>query len=205
MGSATSKSGGTGAWEVYYGTGGFGSDSYGDVCVSGGLAEPLTSATLLDGSGTGTLPAINTGDVLQFSIFYQPGGKSHDLTFEVNDITQDWVTDSAIESSKAAFGQKSMNFYEAGIGAFSPGDTLTGGDVNLAAAFSASAFNYYSSSKWFGSILSSHWRTAEAQTVNSSDQVTLSPTEGATAAGPVPGSLNSGGTAFNIYEGSTSQ
>ena len=188
------------AWEVRYGIGTFVPPTGGgDVCTIGGLVVPISSSTLLDGDGHGNVGTINTGDVIQLSIFYQPG-KHHFLQFTVNDETQDWTTDVATVNSVA------RNFYEAGIGAFSPGDSLTGGDINLAASFSASAFNYYSSPKWIGSIVSPHWRTAEAQTVNASDQVVLSPTLAASASGPVPGSLNYPGpaTSFNVDSGSTS-
>jgi hypothetical protein len=190
---------GDSAWEVRYGTGTFTPPlGGGDVCTIGGLVVPISASTLLDGDGHGNIGTINTGDLLQVSIYWNPNLKHHYLQFEVSDITQDWTTDVAHT------GTGFRNWYEAGIGAFSPGDSLTGGAINLAAQFTSAAFNYYSSSKFIGSIVSSHWRTAMAQTVNSSDQVVLSPAFAANASGPVPGSLNGAGTAFSIYSGSTS-
>ena len=88
-----------------------------------------------------------------------------------------------------------QNLYEAGIGVLTNDAQLTGGAVNLLNSFTGTSFNYYSSTHPFNSILvPQHWDLEQAQFVNSSSQVTLSPNS----------SLNPQGTAFSLFEGSTS-
>ena len=167
-----------------------------DPCVEGGL--------LNDGSGhlgqvfnnflnkstdTTSINSIHIGDVLSFEIYYNPKGHFgfHNLTFKVHDISRNITRVQTVNVP-------AQNFYEAGVGVVSMNTGLTGGAVNLINTFTGASFNYYSSRHGFGSInVPAHWDLEEADFVNGSNQVTLT-----------PGPLNSAGNSFSMLEGSTS-
>jgi hypothetical protein len=159
-----------------------------DPCVEGGLlngGSGIKFTNFLNGKPANGTNAIHVGDQLWFEIYYNPTGRhSHQLTFKVRDITRN-ITRVQNTSVSA------QNFYEAGIGIVSTGQTLTGGAVNPVNTFTGTSFNYYSSHATIGSILSSHWDLQEADFVNNSHQVTITPT-------------NTDGHTFSELEGSTS-
>lgn len=189
----------TNAFQVEYGYGGLHDDPsvvIQDPCAQDGLlnggalgsfTEPVTG---IHGNVAlfphGIVP--NVGDTLKFEIFYQPAGHFHYFQFKVNDVTQ-----NRTEVQQVFAGWQ--NLYEAGIGVLTQANQLTGGPINLLNTFSGTSFNYYSSNHPFNSILvPAHWDLEQAQFINSSSQVTLSPNS----------SLNPQGTGFSLFEGSTS-
>lgn len=161
------------------------------VDPSASIQDPCAQDGLLNG-GVGIQfphPIVpNVGDTLKFEIFYQPAGHHHYFQFKVTDVTQNRTEVQQISTAP-------QNLYEAGIGVLTNETHLTGGAVNLLNSFSGTSFNYYTSTHAFNSIsVPAHWDLEQAQFVNSSSQVTLSPNS----------SLNPQGTAFSLFEGSTS-
>jgi hypothetical protein len=157
----------------------------------GTIQDPCAQDGLLAGGAGHTYPhpiVPIVGDVLKFEIFYQPSGHHHYLQFKVTDETQNRTEVQEVQIP-------AQNFYEAGIGVLTDAANLTGGAVNLLNSFTNTTFNYYSSTKAWGSIyVPAHWDLEEAHFVNASSQVTLSPNN----------SLNGPVTGFSLYEGSTS-
>ncbi len=156
-----------------------------------GIQDPCAQDGLLNG-GVGIQfphPIVpNVGDVLKFEIFYQPKGFIHYFQFKVTDVTQ-----NRTEVQKVLTAPHDL--YEFGIGVLTNDAHLTAPANILLNSFTSTSANYYSSTKAWNSInVPSHWDLEYAQLINSSSQVTLSPNN----------SLNPQGTAFNLYEGSTS-
>jgi hypothetical protein len=169
------------AFQVEYGYGTLAPGS--DPCIQSGLLQGMTSHLHLMNA-----PAVNLGDVLRFDLFFQPAGTHHYTKFGVCDVTGDWCRVATVFNGW-------HNFYEAGIGAVSNAAMLTAPAANLLDSFSALSFNYYSSTHALGSIyVPSHWQLKRADWVNGSSQVIMSSN----------GSLNAAGTAFSLFEGSTS-
>jgi hypothetical protein len=171
------------SFDVQYGHGLLGAPIGGnDPCIQSGL---------VDGLHGGHLHFMNSfapaaGDQLKFEIYYDP--HSHWINATACDLTQDVCRN-------AHFNDGYKNLYEFGIGAVSNANVLTAPANNPLVSFSHTAANYYSSTKFWGSIfVSGHWNLKQADFVNSSDQVVLSSN----------GSLNNSGTAFNLLNGSTS-
>jgi len=154
-----------------------------DPCAEGGLLNGGTGISFPNSF----IPAI--GDTIHFEVYYNPkGNHTHSLKFLAEDVTQDITRVQTVQVPE-------MDFYEAGVGVLTDGQTLTGGPVNLVNAFTGTSFNWYGNKGAApDSILSSSWDTEMADFVNASNQVTLSPNA----------SLNSAGTGFSDYEGSTS-
>jgi hypothetical protein len=166
-------------FQVSYGHGTLGDLSGSDPCIMSGLVSGPTPLAPI---------ALNpvTGDQLRFEIYYNP--TSHWITVNACDLTQDVCR-------QAHFNDGFKNLYEFGIGAVSNGPSLTAPADNFLAAFSHTAANYYSSTRFLGSInVPAHWSLKRSDWVNSSDQVVMSSN----------GSLNSAGTAFSLFNGSTS-
>lgn len=153
-----------------------------DPCIQSGLVSNPTPLSPL-----AIHPA--TGDHLQFEIYYSPTGKHHTITFNVCDTTQDVCRQAQIHVS-------AKNFYEAGIGVVSnSGVILTAPALNPLVSFTNCAFNYYSSTKnWNSIFVPAHWKLDRSDWVNSSSQVIMSSN----------GSLDPGGHAFTMSNGSTS-
>lgn len=152
-----------------------------DACIQSGLLNGLTSHILF----TGLHPAL--GDSVHLDVFFQPYNW-HYLQFTACDTTQD-----ICRQAKVFTGWH--DFYEAGIGAVTNNTLLTAPANNLLDTFTQTSFNYYSSTHPFNSILVPvHWELKEANFVNASSQVTMSPND----------SLTPDGKAFNLFEGSTS-
>ena len=154
-----------------------------DPCAEGGL---LNSG---NGEKFGNTFVPHVGDTVHFEIYYNPLGKHrHSLTFKEYDYTQHLTRVQTVSVP-------AQDLYEAGIGVVSENTTLTGGPVNLINTFTGTSFNYYSSRTGFNSIyVPRHWDLEEADFVNGSNQVTLSPNN----------TLNSAGNSFAELEGSTS-
>ena len=167
-------------FKVSYGTGPLALAN--DPCIMSGFALPLTSAPQLL-----SFSNINVGDVIHLDVFFQPSGYLHYIKFNACDITQD-----ICRQAKVFTGWH--DFYEAGIGAVTNETHLTAPANNLLDTFTQTSFNYYSSTSAINSILSWHWELKEANFINSSSQVTMSPND----------SLTPDGKAFNLFEGSTS-
>ena len=168
------------AFVVQYGHGLLGNMA--DPCIQSGL---VTNPTPL--SPLALHPA--AGDHLQFEIYYSPAGRHHTITFNACDTTQDVCRQAQIKVS-------AKNFYEAGIGVVSnSGVVLTAPALNSLVSITNCAFNYYSSTTNFNSIfVPRHWELKRADWVNGSSQVIMSSN----------GSLDPGGHAFTMFNGSTS-
>lgn len=154
-----------------------------DPCIQNGLVNPVPTTFLLD------LLTINAGDHLHFEIYWNPKGFFHRFTFKVCDVTQDICRQA--QSSFTGF----LNLYEAGVGVVTQQTALTAPPLNQLVTFTNNSFNYYSSTKAWGSIfVPSHWELKRADFVNSSFQPVMSSN----------GSLDNGGHAFTMFNGSTS-
>jgi len=170
----------TGSFQVKYGLGSLGNAA--DPCIQNGLVTNPTPQQLLSNF------TINAGDHLQFEIYYSPTGRHHTITLNVCDTTQD-VCRQAQQHVSA------KNFYEAGIGVVTQQVGLTAPALNGLVSFTNCSFNYYSSTTNFNRIfVPAHWNLKRSDFVNSSSQVVMSSN----------GSLDGGGHAFNMFEGSTS-
>lgn len=150
-----------------------------DPCIMTGLITPTPQQLLSSFT-------IGQGDHLHFEIYYNR--VSHWLHFNVCDTTLDVCRQATVFAGW-------RQFFEAGIGAVSNANLLTAPANILLDTFTGTKFNYYSSTRTWNSILvPAHWQLKEARFVNASDQVVMSPDE----------TLNAGGTAFALEEGSTS-
>lgn len=168
-------------FRVAYATGSFSTATV-DPCIQSGLVNPVPTNFLLD------LLTISAGDHLHFEIYWQPTGHTHFFTFKVCDVTQDVCR-------QAHVGTGFLNLYEAGVGVVTQQNTLTAPAINSLVNFSGTKFNYYSSTKAWNSInVPSHWQLKRSDFVNGSDQVVMSS----------DGGLNGAGTAFPMFNGSTS-
>lgn len=170
------------AFEVQYGHGLLGVPIGGnDPCIQSGLVNGLT----------GHLHFLNgfapvTGDQLKFEIYYNPATRW--VTVTACDLTQDVCRN-------AHFNDGWHNLYEFGVGAVSNANVLTAPAVNFLASFSHCAANYYSSARFWNSVfVPGHWNLKRSDFVNASDQVVMSSN----------GSLDAGGHAFSLWNGSTS-
>lgn len=158
----------------------------GDPCIMSGLISATPQQLL-------STFTINPGDHLHFEIFWQPHG-FHFFKFNVCDTTLDVCRQATVPTGF-------LNLYEAGIGAVTNNLALTAPAANLLDTFTSTKFNYYSSTTAWNSIfVPAHWQLKRSDFVNSSDQVVMSPQQ----FGALTGSLNNSGTAFSLYEGSTS-
>jgi hypothetical protein len=169
------------AFQVQYGYGTLNPND--DPCIMSGLVTGANSHLTLMNA-----PAVHLGDVLHLDLFFQPNGSFHYTKFGVCDITGDWCRVATVWNGW-------HNFYEAGIGAVTNALVLTAPANNLLDSLSQTSFNYYSATTAFNSIyVPSHWQLKRSDFVNASDQVVMSSN----------GSLNNSGTAFSLFEGSTS-
>lgn len=167
-------------FQVSYGHGVLGDLSGSDPCIMSGLVSGPTPLSPI---------ALNpvAGDQLSFAIYYNPS--THWVTVNSCDITQDNTC------RQAHFYAGYKNLYEFGVGAVSNGPTLTAPASNFLVNFTNLAANYYSATHGWNSIfVPAHWTLRQADWVNSSSQVVMSSN----------GSLNNAGTAFNLFNGSTS-
>jgi len=168
-------------YQVSYGHGVLGDLSGSDPCIMSGLVSGPTPLSPI---------ALNpvVGDQVNFAIYYNPS--THWVTVNSCDVTQD----NTCRQAHFYVGYK--NFYEFGIGVVSNGPVLTAPANNFLATFTKTAANYYSSTHAFNSIwVNNHWTLRQADWVNTpASQVIMSSN----------GSLNGTGTAFNLFNGSTS-
>ena len=167
-------------FQVSYGNGLLGDLSGSDPCIMSGLVSGPTPLSPI---------ALNpvAGDQLTFAIYYNPS--THWVTVNSCDVTQD----NTCRQAHFYVGWK--NFYEFGIGVVSNGPFLTAPANNFLAAFSHTAANYYSATHGWNSIyVPGHWTLRQADWVNLSSQVVMSSN----------GSLDAGGHAFTLFNGSTS-
>jgi hypothetical protein len=151
--------------------------------------NPFKSGHLL------TFPGVNPGDKMYLAIYYTPGGHHfHQISFGACDITQS-VCRQAYSNSRV-----SLEFWEFGIGAFSQRQFLTAPALNGLDNFSSNNVTCYSCA---GAVPITAVGPVnpfnigglyEAQFVNGSSQVTMSPND----------TLNYATDAFNVYNGSTS-
>lgn len=153
------------------------------------FVNPFKSGTLLD------IPGVSSGDKIYLAIYYTPGGSHfHQLSFGACDITSG-VCRQAYSNSRF-----SLNFWEFGIGAFSDNQQLTAPALNTLDTFSSNQVTCYSCSHSVNITTVSPVNAFnigglyEAQFVNSSTQVTLSPND----------SLSAATDDFTLYNGSTS-
>ncbi len=161
-----------------------------DPCIQNNFQTSgniFRSGTLLGLNG------ISAGDQVYLGIYYDPSGTHrHQLSFGACDITTG-ICRQAYTSSRYQ-----LEFWEFGIGTFLPGSVLTGGAVNKFETFTSNDVTCYSCAgpvpitsvspvNSFGA-----GGLYEAQTANSSSQVTLSPNDTLTP------------TSFSMYNGSTS-
>jgi hypothetical protein len=148
------------------------------------------SGNLLFAKSVGS--GISPGDSVFLAIYYTPSGNHrHQLSFGACDIT------SGI-CRQAYTSQRALEFWEFGVGAFTPGSVLTAPAENKFENFSSTNVTCYSCS---GSVPISSVSPVnpfgagglyEAQFVNSSSQTVMSPND------------TLSGASFNIYNGSTS-
>lgn len=173
---------GLGKFQVAYDTGTFAAVTV-DPCVQSGLVNPVPSNFLL------SLLTIAPGDHLHFEIYWNPRGFIHRFTFKVCDVTQD--TCRQAQSAPTGF----LNLYEAGIGVVTQQTALTAPPLNSLVTFTGTKFNYYSSTRAWNSIfVPAHWELKRADFINSSFQPVMSSN----------GGLDTGGTTFPLFNGSTS-
>jgi hypothetical protein len=177
-------------YQIAYDVGRYFTDAA-EPCVQASFAHinPFKSGTLLD------FPGVNAGDKIYLAIYYTPGGHHfHQISFGACDITQG-VCRQAYSNSRYA-----LNFWEFGIGAFSQRQFLTAPALNLLDNFSSNNVTCYSCA---GAVPITSVAPVnpfaigglyEAQYVNGSSQVTMSPND----------SLSSATDTFNVYNGSTS-
>jgi hypothetical protein len=176
-----------GKFEVFYIVGKYPPNA--DPCIQNSFQ---TSGAVFK---TGTLlldNGISVNDQVFLGIYYDPSGThKHQLSFGVIDATSG-VSRQAWTSTHA------LNFWEFGIGAFTPGNVLTGGAVNKFETFSQNEVTCYSCA---GAVPVTSVSPVnpfgagglyEAQFANSSSQVVMSPNDTLT-----PGS-------FTMFNGSTS-
>lgn len=164
---------------VQFGHGLLGNTTFADPCIQSGLISNPTPLSPL-----ALTPAV--GDQLSFEIYYNP--KTHWFSLNSCDVTQDVCR-------QAHFNDGFKNLYEFGIGAVSNGPVLTAPADNPLVTFTNCAANYYSSTRFWGSIyVPGHWNLKQADWVNSSFQPIMSSN----------GSLDIGGHTFGLSNGSTS-
>jgi hypothetical protein len=177
---------GTG-WEVRYIVGKY--PAAADPCIQNNFQ---TSGAIFKTGTVLTLNGISTGDQVFLGIYYDPAGKHfHQLSFGVIDAT------SGV-SRQAWARTRALNFWEFGIGAFTPGNVLTAGAVNKFETFSSDDVTCYSCAHPVAISTVSPVNPFgagglyEAQFVNSSSQVVMSPND------------TLSGDTFSGYNGSTS-
>ena len=157
-----------------------------DPCVQVGFAFPQNFHSF------GTIAGITQGDQIYMGIYYDPSGTFfHQISFGVCDITLG-VCRQAWSGTRFQ-----ANFSEFGIGAFSGHNFIQGGANNLVGSFTSNDVTCYSCSK---SVPITSVQPVnpfgvgglyEAQFVNTSSQVQLSPNDSLTP------------TSFKMWSGST--
>jgi hypothetical protein len=177
---------GTG-WEVRYIVGKYPPNA--DPCIQNNFQ---TSGAIFKTGTVLTLNGISTGDQVFLGIYYDPAGKHfHQLSFGVIDAT------SGI-ARQAWAKTRALNFWEFGIGAFTPGSVLTGGAVNKFETFTDDYTTCYSRAHAVAISTVSPVNPFgagglyEAQFANSSSQVVMSPND------------TLSGSTFSMFNGSTS-
>jgi hypothetical protein len=166
-------------FEVEYGYGTLAPNS--DPCVQSGLITGINSHIHFMNA-----PAIAQGDVIHLDLYFNRFYRF--VKFSFCDTTQDFCRQASVHTGW-------QNFYEAGIGAVTNAPVLTAPAANFLDSFSGTSFNFYSSNTAFNSIyVPAHWELKRADFINGSSQVVMSSN----------GSLNNAGTAFTMFEGSTS-
>jgi hypothetical protein len=140
--------------------------------------------------GNTTTPSADTtplvvGDTVTTDTYYSPTSHWVQFTVDIYNTTGGFVTERAF-AQHIGF----QNFYEGGIGVNNTtAPTLTAGATNPLVDFSDATFTNYNKSAV--NKLAGGWDLVAAQTVNSGDQVTMTPTV------PV-------GNTFNVLVGSES-
>jgi hypothetical protein len=160
-----------------------------DPCIQNGFLSYVQHVRFPLG-----LNGVSTGDQLQLAIWYAPWGRHfHQLSFGVCDIT------SGVCRQAYTGTRYTQEFWEFGIGAAATSQTLTAPADNAMDTFSSNMVTCYSCSHMVPITSVSPVNPygigglTEAQFVNSSSQVTMSPNN----------SLSSGNS-FTVYNGSTS-
>jgi len=161
-----------------------------DPCIQNNFQ---TSGSIFkDGTLLG-LNGISAGDQVYLAIYYTPSGNHvHQLSFGACDIT------TGICRQAYTHSRFQLEFWEFGIGAFTPANVLTGGAVNKFETFSSDNVTCYSCAHWvpISSVSPVNPFGAgglyEAQFANSSSQVVLSPND------------TLSGASFSMFNGSTS-
>ncbi len=177
----------SGTWEVRYIVGKY--PAAADPCIQNNFQ---TSGAIFKTGTVLTLNGISTGDQVFLGIYYDPAGKHfHQLSFGVIDAT------SGI-ARQAWARTRALNFWEFGIGAFTPGSVLTGGAVNKFETFTDDYTTCYSCAHAVAISTVSPVNPFgagglyEAQFANSSSQVVMSPND------------TLSGSTFSMFNGSTS-
>jgi len=162
-------------------------------------ADPCTQDNFVAGTinvfRVGTLLGLNgisAGDKVYLGIYYTPSGRHlHQLSFGACDITTGICR-------QAYTTQRTLEFWEFGVGTFLPLSVLTGGAVNQFETFSATDVTCYACPHYvpISSVSPVNPFGAgglyESQTANSSSQVVLSPKD------------TLSGDTFTMWNGSTS-
>lgn len=191
----------SGQFNVSYADGTLPGSASSDPCIDAGFVDTsISSAPQLVGPHAPTTVTVNTGDLVYLAIYYDPTASHghHTLVIDADNLTQGWSRQFQTHIS-------AKEFYEFGIGAVNnDGINLTAPAANLLETFNNDQISCYGCQTHFpisrvhtqGGPYVPGTGLREAQFVNSSSQVLMSP-NGSLGGPPLSDT-------FSMFEGSTS-